>query len=241
MNEHKLSDRLTAVASYIDHVTTVADIGSDHAYLPSYLCLNHPSMRAIAGEVSDGPLQAAKTQVEELELGNRIDVRKGSGLAVIAPGEVEGITIAGMGGALITSILEDGKSKLKGVSRLVLQPNNAARAIRMWLLENNWSLIKEDILIENEKFYEILVAEPGHDSERYDQEREKKLLFGPHLMQKSNEAFLEKWHGEMQNWQRVLSALKQGKEQESMERRKQQIEKKIQLVQEVIGDGNNWN
>ncbi|MDQ0205557.1 tRNA (adenine(22)-N(1))-methyltransferase [Alkalicoccobacillus murimartini] len=236
MNERQLSNRLKTVAGYVQHLKKIADIGSDHAYLPSYLCLNQPAMHAIAGEVSEGPLQAARAQVAELEIEHRIDVRKGSGLAVISRGEVEGITIAGMGGALITSILEDGKSKLEGVTRLVLQPNNAARSIRIWLLENDWRLVKEEILLENEKYYEILVAEPGTDRLRYEEDRDKKLLFGPHLMVERNEAFQKKWLGEQENWRRVLMSLKQGKEQEALYKREQQIQKQIQLVQEVFGD-----
>lgn len=236
MNEHKLSNRLMAVAGYVEHLQTIADIGSDHAYLPSYLCLTNPSICAIAGEIVEGPYQAARKQVKESKLENRIDVRKGSGLEVIKPGEVEGITIAGMGGALIASILEEGKEKLEGVDRLVLQPNNASRSVRIWLLENNWKLIEENLLSENEKFYEILVAEPGNDQERYKKDREKKLMLGPHLIKNPSQVFIEKWTSERQNWERVLNALKQGKEQESLAERKAQIEMKMQLVQEVLPD-----
>ncbi|MBM0064331.1 tRNA (adenine(22)-N(1))-methyltransferase [Alkalicoccobacillus gibsonii] len=234
MNEHKLSSRLMAVAGYVNHLKSFADIGSDHAYLPSYLCLTNPSIHAVAGEIVEGPFQAARKQVKESKLESRIDVRKGSGLEVIKPCEVEGITIAGMGGALIASILEEGKEKVEGVQRLVLQPNNSAWSVRIWLLENNWKLIDEDILIENEKFYEILVAEPGNDQERYKKDREKKLMLGPHLIKDPSQVFIEKWTSEKQNWERVLKALKQGKEQESLIQRKAQIEKKLQFVQEVL-------
>lgn len=234
MNEHKLSNRLMAVAGYVNHLKSFADIGSDHAYLPSYLCLTNPSIHAVAGEIVEGPFQAARKQVKESKLESRIDVRKGSGLEVIKPHEVEGITIAGMGGALIASILEEGKEKLEGVQRLVLQPNNSAWSVRIWLLENNWKLIDEDILIENEKFYEILVAEPGNDQERYEKDREKKLMLGPHLIKDPSQVFIEKWTSEKQNWERVLKALKQGKEQESLIQRKAQIEMKLQFVQEVL-------
>ncbi|TSB46744.1 tRNA (adenine(22)-N(1))-methyltransferase [Alkalicoccobacillus porphyridii] len=240
MNEQQLSKRLACVAAHVSDLNMVADIGSDHAYLPSFLCLENPQVKAIAGEINEGPFQAAKSQVSQLGLTDRIDVRKGSGLDIMAPGEAEAVTIAGMGGGLIAAILEDGKEKLPGVTRLVLQPNNAARAVREWLLENQWMLLKEDIIDENNKIYEVLIAEPGLDQHRYQKDTEKKLLLGPHLMLEQNEAFIHKWTEEVENWKRVLVALEQGKEQEALQARKGMLIKKIEMVQEVLcNDTNN--
>ena len=80
------------------------------------------------------------------------------------------ITIAGMGGSFIASILEQGKEKLAQVTRLVLQPNISAISIREWLLENGWGLTAEEILEEDGKIYEILVAEQGDEKAAYQNE-----------------------------------------------------------------------
>lgn len=107
----------------------------------------------------EGPFLSAKKQVEDAQLTDQVEVRFGNGLEVITPGEVDCITIAGMGGTLIASILEAGKDKLDNGPRLILQPNVSAKSIRTWLMDNGWSLVGEEILEEDDKLYEILVAE----------------------------------------------------------------------------------
>lgn len=96
----------------------------------------------------------------EAGLNDRIAVRKGDGLAVIKANEVDVITIAGMGGALIASILEQGKDKLVSVKQLVLQPNVGEDILRRWLIEHQWVLTSEHIMEEDGKIYEILTAVP---------------------------------------------------------------------------------
>ena len=146
VNELKLSKRLQTVAKYITKGAVVADIGSDHAYLPCYCVLNRLASAAIAGEITDGPFLSAKQQVEKLQLSPLISVRKGDGLEVIEKGEADVITIAGMGGSLIAHILKAGKDKLSGKERLVLQPNIHAHHIREWLYQEGYALINEEFL-----------------------------------------------------------------------------------------------
>lgn len=190
---------------------------------------------AIAGEVVEGPFQSAKKQVEMEGLSNQINVRKGNGLEVIDVGEVECITIAGMGGALIATILEEGKGKLDGVKRLVLQPNISAISIRLWLLENGWSLTDEAIIEEDGKIYEILVAEKGDPKSAYTENIECELLFGPFLSKQKNEAFLQKWTGERNNWERILNQLGQSKQTEEKLEKELELKKKISMTKEVLG------
>lgn len=235
MNVEKLSKRLSSVALFIPEGARLADIGSDHAYLPCHVVKGGKVPYAIAGEVVEGPYLSAKKQVETEGLTKRIDVRKGNGLQVIAQGEVDCITIAGMGGALITSILEEGKEKLEGVKRLVLQPNISAISIRLWLLENRWSLINETILEEDGKIYEILVAEKGDPKAAYTENIEWELLFGPLLSKEKNEAFIHKWSGEQKNWERIIEQLGQSSQTEENVEKTKDLQKKISMVKEVLG------
>lgn len=233
MNTEKLSNRLEAVTNYIPPGSRVADIGSDHAYLPCYAVKKGIVPFAIAGEVVEGPFQSAKKQVKMEGLENQISVRKGSGLEVIEPGEVDCITIAGMGGTLIASILEDGKSKLAAIKRLILQPNLSAISIRTWLIANGWELIAEEILEEDGKIYEILAAEKGEPLKPY-KNKEQGLLMGPFLMEQKSEVFRNKWIGERKNWERILLQLDKAVYSSETEKRKQELKEKIKMAEEVL-------
>ncbi|KGA95925.1 SAM-dependent methyltransferase [Alkalihalobacillus alcalophilus ATCC 27647 = CGMCC 1.3604] len=235
MNERHLSERLLKVADFVPEGANLADIGSDHAYLPTYLALHDATLTAIAGEVNEGPYQSAVMQVKRSELTDRIKVRKGDGLNVIeVEDQINVISIAGMGGALIQTILEQGKDKLGAVERLILQPNVGAIFIREWLSQNGWVLIDEAILEEDEKIYEVLVAEKGTDQFLYKEQREAKLLLGPFLMKQCSAIFKKKWGHELKHWQQILKRLETAKETESNEQRKKELEQKILITKEAL-------
>ncbi|SLL32639.1 tRNA (adenine(22)-N(1))-methyltransferase [Mycobacteroides abscessus subsp. abscessus] len=234
MNTDKLSKRLETVAKYIPKNARFADIGSDHAYLPCYMVKRNDVCFAIAGEVVEGPFQSAVKQVKSEGLTSKISVRKGNGLDVIEANEVDCITIAGMGGTLIATILESGKNKLESVQRLVLQPNVSASSIREWLLKNEWALVAEEILEEDGKIYEVLVAEKGDFHYLYETNKTSELLFGPFLMKEKNEAFAKKWTMEKKNWQRILMQLEAAPNSEENSRKRKELHEKIKLVDEVM-------
>ncbi|MED1602453.1 tRNA (adenine(22)-N(1))-methyltransferase TrmK [Alkalihalophilus marmarensis] len=235
MNDRQLSKRLQRVAAYVPKGSKTADIGSDHAYLPCYLCLEDQTAKAIAGEVNEGPYLSAVSQVRQSGLTDRISVRRGNGLEVIEHADqVDVITIAGMGGALITSILEEGKGKLKEVDRLILQPNVSAVTIREWLDREGWSLTSEEIIEEDHKIYEILVADRGENVMLYEEDRKKKMLLGPYLINEMNEAFQKKWTYEMKNWERILTQFERATETPELSAKKDELKHKIEMVQEVL-------
>jgi tRNA (adenine22-N1)-methyltransferase len=234
MNTDKLSARLAAVSKYVPKGARLADIGSDHAYLPCYLAKNEGLQFAIAGEVAMGPFQSAERNVLAEGLDGVISVRLGDGLEVIQQGEVDCITIAGMGGALIASILENGKDKLTSVNRLVLQPNISAISIRKWLIENNWELVDEEILEEDGKIYEILIGERGDPQRPYKKNLNMGLLLGPYLVQKQDQTFKKKWTAEMKNWLRIFEALEGATQSTETSEKKQEITAKIKLAEEAL-------
>jgi len=155
----QLSPRLAAVARHVPAGRTFADIGTDHAYLPVHLVQTGRAPRAVAGDVLPGPLKAAQATVAAAGLADRIDVRLGSGLTVLEPGEAPCVAICGMGGPLIARILAEGP--LTGVERLVLQPMGGEAQLRRWLAENGWRLVAEEVVEDGGRLYLVLVAEPG--------------------------------------------------------------------------------
>jgi tRNA (adenine22-N1)-methyltransferase len=234
LNTDKLSARLAAVAKYVPTGARVADIGSDHAYLPCFLAKSEGLAFGIAGEVAVGPFQSAERNVLAEGLTDIISVRMGDGLEVIEEGEVDCITIAGMGGALIASILENGKEKLSSVKRLVLQPNISAISIRTWFINNNWELIAEEILEEDGKIYEILIGEKGDPYNPYRTNQDLALLVGPFLVHNQDQTFKKKWTAEIKNWERIYQALENAAQTPETVEKKQEILGKIKLVKEAL-------
>jgi tRNA (adenine22-N1)-methyltransferase len=232
MNSQKLSKRLERVASFVPQGSVLADIGSDHAYLPCFLGLKKMIRKGIAGEITDGPFLSAKEQVSHDGLTEVIEVRKGDGLSVLQEDEAEAVTICGMGGSLIVSILEKGKEKLGSAERLILQPNVGARTVRKWLLKENWVLVGEDIIEEDGKVYEILVADRT-GKQPYTENSEAEMLFGPFLLKNQNEAFKEKWTGEVRQWHAILAQMERSQGAVAEEKRAE-LEKNIKLAREWI-------
>lgn len=230
MNAQKLSKRLETVASFVPTGAIVADIGSDHAYLPCYLVHKGIAARAIAGEVVKGPYESAVKQVRTEGLTDKITVRMADGLAAVEEAdEITTVTIAGMGGPLIVSILEKHPQALKTVTRLILQPNIHAKAIREWAMANGWAIQDEVILEEDGKIYEVLVLQRGQM-----ELNEAQTLLGPKLIETKVPVFIEKWSREVANWQRVQQAISEAEKTPENQEKYEQLTHLIKMVQEAI-------
>lgn len=154
----KLPKRLKAVAAKVPPGKTVADIGTDHAMLPLYLVQSGISLRVIATDVNKGPFQKAKAVVRLQGLEDHIDIRLGNGLTVFEPGEAEVIVISGLGGFTIVDIFEQSPDTLKEVETLVLSPATHECEVRKWLTKNNWLITDEDLVKDQDRLYQIIVA-----------------------------------------------------------------------------------
>lgn len=231
MNADKLSTRLQTVANFVDPGARIADIGSDHAYLPVHLAKKDLIEFAIAGEVVKGPHENATTEISEQGLRDLIDSRLGDGLAVIRPDDhIDTVVIAGMGGTLIAQILETGKQKLDNVTTLILQPNVGENRVRNWLMTNHYVITEEQILKEDHHIYEIIVAKKTNKTLSYSK---KQLLFGPELLNKlPNPIFKEKWEAELARERIAIHQMEQAKQ--IPQERINKLNLKTSLIKEVL-------
>ena len=234
VDEKHLSARLACVASLVSAGARVADIGSDHAYLPAALVLDGKIDFAIAGEVVKGPYENAVHEIKDHQLEGKVIPRLADGLAAIEPADkVDTITIAGMGGSLIASILEKDKNKLTGIKRLVLQPNVGESQLREWLMNNHYQIMNEKIIEEDNHIYEIIVAEPSVVPFRYSK---YELDFGPFLLENKGPVFRKKWQEYLQREAHVIDQMQ--KAQQPPVKKINEINQFLSQVKEAIADDN---
>lgn len=221
-----LSPRLAAAARHVLVGRPVADIGTDHAYLPAYLVQTGRVPRAIAADVMPGPLEAARTTVADEGLTEAVVLRLGSGLQVLQPGEVATATICGMGGPLIAEILAAGP--LGGLERLVLQPMGGEERLREWLATNGWHLAAEELVADAGRIYVILAAEPGTVSLT-----EAELLVGPHLRRTGGPLLACDLRSLLEQLERALAGVRQSHRAEAVARAGE-LERRMQILEEEI-------
>ena len=209
MDAKQLSKRLATVGAFVQPGARVADIGSDHAYLPANLALNHQISYGVAGEVVRGPFENARHEIQKLGLTGTLVARLADGLAAIEPADrIDTVTIAGMGGPLIRHILEQGPAQLAGVQRLVLEPNVGEATVREWLAANQFQIVAERILAEDGHTYEIICADRVDHPVTYTTAEQ---LFGPFLLTEKSPVFIAKWQRELQRVNAAVAQMQRDK------------------------------
>ena len=156
----KLPDRLKLIAENINQGETMADIGTDHGFLPFYLWKNGICPKIIITDISEASLEKAKGIFREYPENAGVDFREGDGLGVLLDGEVDTVIIAGMGGVLITRILGGDILKTLSFKRYILQPRNGSGKLRYWLEKAGFSILSENLAAEGKFICEIITAKP---------------------------------------------------------------------------------
>lgn len=154
----KLSKRLQATADFVAVRGCVADIGTDHGYLPIYLVESGRCKRAIAMDVRDGPLKRASAHIQAANLEDFIQVRLSDGLRQLQEGEADSIVISGMGGLTLIRILTDRLSLLSSIQEFVLAPQSDIAKVRAFLRQHKLYIDRETLVYEDRKFYPIMHA-----------------------------------------------------------------------------------
>lgn len=183
----KLSDRLQAVASFVTPGLRVADIGTDHGYIPIYLTEQGIIPYAIAMDINKGPILRAQENIKENSLEKFIETRLSNGFDKLEPGEADCAVIAGMGGELITNILNNGRNVVDGLKELVLSPHSEVWLVRKYLHNNDFKIIDEKMIIDEGKFYTIIKVVKGKD-EIYSEED---YMYGKILIEKKDEVLMK--------------------------------------------------
>ena len=162
----QLSQRLSSVASMVTAGNCLADVGTDHGYVPIYLYERNIIPRAIAMDVNKGPLERAALHIAESGMKEAIETRLSDGLTALKPGEADSVVIAGMGGPLIIRILSAHPEITESLKELILQPQSEISEVRIWLYEQVYEIIEEHMVFEDGKNYPMFKAVKNSEAKK---------------------------------------------------------------------------
>lgn len=238
----KLSDRLQKIADFIEQGESIADIGTDHGFLPIALWERGKSPHVILSDINAGPLEKARDNIHKYFPGKKFDLRIGSGIQTLQPAEVETIVIAGMGGLLMAEILGDDLEKTRSYRKLILQPRNAQEKLRLWLFENGLRIADEVLVREGKYLCEIILAVPGGSGQKKELKNsglEKKirpsdidLEISPILFEKKDPLLVELIENKIRIEKKVYAAIK-AKAVKDKDDMLKKSEDRIELLQEL--------
>ena len=225
----ELSKRLQAVADLVSEGLVVADVGTDHGYIPIYLIETKKSPKAFAMDVNKGPLLRAKEHIAEHGLETCIETRLSDGVRALQKGECDCVVVAGMGGALTIKIMEEGKDIFRSLKEFVLQPQSELQKVRAYLYQNEYSIVEENMVLDDGKFYPMFRVINGQSEEYHAIE----LCYGKLLLEQKNAVlknFLEK---EKAVKELILSNLEQSFG-EHIETRRKEIQEELEGIEYAL-------
>lgn len=200
----QLSERLKMNVSLVPKGARIADIGCDHGYASIWLVQKGVAEKVIASDVNRGPIERAIEHVRLAGLERKIECRQGNGAERLAPGEVDTLMIAGMGGPLMIHILSEGREVLQQVRTLILQPQSDIGAVRHYLWEHGFSIRQEKICLEDGKYYFALQAVRCDAKEEKKPEAEWQFRYGTYLAKRRDPVFQNYLNREKNTFERIL-------------------------------------
>jgi tRNA (adenine22-N1)-methyltransferase len=225
-----LSKRLEAIAELITPGNVVADVGTDHGYIPIRLVQQKKCPRAIAMDLREGPLARANEHIRRCGLSERIETRLSDGTKALRAGEADTIVCAGMGGELILHILTEGEAVCRSAKELILQPQSEIARVRRYLREHEYSVTAENMILEDGKYYPMMrvLPQPAF-SEEETEYREVYDLYGRLLLQEKHPVLRQYLEREEKQLTDILGELDRQSASEKLEIRRAEIEKKLEM------------
>ncbi len=209
----KLSKRMKAVAAMVTSGGVLADVGTDHGYIPIALIQRQKIKSAIAMDINKGPLARAQDNIASARLGDYIQTRLSDGVAALGEGEADSILIAGMGGELVIHILSEGEKVCKAASELILQPQSDIRKVREYLRLHHYKIVDEDMICEDGKYYPMMrVINVELDNAWMKMDEQTRVacdIYGPLLLRNGNPVlrrFLVRQHRQLTQILQTLQA-----------------------------------
>ncbi|HBG1612259.1 class I SAM-dependent methyltransferase [Clostridioides difficile] len=227
----KLTDRLLKIASLVSDGKKIADIGTDHGYIPVYLLKEGKVPFAVLADVNKGPLDNAHKEVIQNNLLDKVDLRLGSGIEILEIGEVEEVIIAGMGGILISELLEAKKEVAHNVEKLILQPMQAQEELRYYLLNNGYEILEEVLVREDFRIYEIIVAK--YTGKNTIIEDELYYEVGIKLLENKDSLFNDFIEKKIKTYSSIVNKL-EGKNGEAIDKKRKESEVAIKKLENLI-------
>lgn len=221
----RISERLKTAAGLIGEGKRLADVGTDHGYVPIYLLAQGRIPCAIAMDINRGPIQRAQEHIRQYGMEAYIQTRLSDGVAALREGEVDTILIAGMGGGLVMHILESGSSVCKSVDELVLQPQSELARVRKFLAENGYVIEAEEMVKEDGKYYPMMrVHYAPRTMDAPSVERELAFSYGELLLKEKHPVLFDylKWERRIQEG--IKSRLQEQPLTEQIEARLDEVE-----------------
>lgn len=223
----QLSERLSAIASFVPKGSRVIDVGTDHAYIPIYLVETGLATTCLATDINKGPLEKAQKNILAHGI-SCIELMQTNGVEGITSDKGDVLMISGMGGYLIVDILKRGSVLVKNLKRMILQPQQDIEEVRKYLHSIGFCIVDENFVKDEDKYYTIIVAQPGE--EQYAKVYE--YLYGRCLIEKKLPVFKEWVKMKLKKQEGIYEAL-QNQDSPSANVRKEQLEEEIQILKEV--------